>query len=257
MGPTTVSWVPLAPGEIYYGYRHYGPHSVVVNRNVHIERNVYINAKVKDAVVTIPKDHFLKPGKREPIRVIHTGNPFVGKGKVSGPPTEKPVQIGERRVPPRPVKESKEFKERTIPERKVTPKEQKGEPSPKVDKAVNKGPNDSSRGREPIRDKVEKGGQLPQQPRSIPTSPPVREKARPQDRSIQQQRQEKAVERGSSPNRGREEKKVESPGPVQRGGNPPEKINRNGGNERSRGGITTKSTPSQPSFVPGPRGLRL
>jgi hypothetical protein len=65
---------------------------------------------VKDAVVTIPKDHFLKPGKREPTRVIHTGNPFVGKGKVSGPPTEKPVQIGERRVPPRPVKESKNLR---------------------------------------------------------------------------------------------------------------------------------------------------
>jgi hypothetical protein len=254
MGPTTISWVPLAPGEIYYGYRHYGPHSVVINRNVHIERNVYINAKVKNSVVTIHKDHFLKPGKREPIRVIHTENPFVGKGKASGPPTEKPVQIEERKVPSRPVKE---FKERTIPEKKITPREQRGEPSPKVEKPVRKEPNDPSRGREPIRDKVEKREQPPQQSRSIPTSAPVREKARTQDRSAQQQRQEKAVERGSSPNRGSEEKRVESPGPIQRGGNPPEKINRSGGNERSRGGVITRSTPSLPSSVLGPKGMRM
>jgi hypothetical protein len=300
MGPTTISWVPLAPGEIYYGYRHYGPHSVVINRNVHIERKVYINAKVKDAVVTIHKDHFLKPGKREPIRVIHTENPFVGKGKVSGPPMEKPIQIGERKVPSRPVKE---FKPRTVPERKITMREQKGEPSQKVENPLKKEPNDSNRGGEPIREKigkggqpsqqprsipetkvrkdppkspttgkskeetsapvrpnpdrelirekVEKGGQSPQQPRSIPTSPPVRgEKARPQDRSVQQQRQEKAVERGSSPNGGREEKKVQSPGL-------PKKINRNGGDERSRGGMTTKSTPSQTRSGAGSKGIRL
>jgi hypothetical protein len=247
---------------------------VVINRNVHIERNVYINAKVKDAVVTIHKDRFLKHDKREPIRVIHTENPFVGKGKVSGPPTERPVQIGERKVPSRSVKE---FKERTIPEKKITPREQKGEPSPKVEKPVKKEPNDPNRSREPIREKVEKGGQPPQQPRSIPEikerkDPPksatigknkgeasalVREKARLQERSVQQQRQEKAVERGSSPNRGKEEKKVETPGSVQRGGNLPEKINRSGGNERSQGGITTRSTPSLPGSAAGPKGMRL
>jgi hypothetical protein len=210
---------------------------------------------VKNAVVTIPKDHFLKPGKREPIRVIYKENPFVGKGKVSGPPAEKPVQIGGRRVPSRPVKE---FKERTISERKTTPRDQREEPSPKVEKPVRKEPNDPNRSREPIRDKVEKGGQPSQQPRSIPTSPPpVREKARLQDRSVQQQRQEKAVERGSSPNRGREEKRVETPGPVQRGGNLPEKVNRSGGNERSQGGITTRSTPSLPGSAAGPKGMRL
>ena len=260
MGPTYVSWVPLAPGEIYYGYRHYGPHSVVINRvNVNIQRNVYINAKVKDAVVTIPKDRLLKHDKREPIRVIHRENPFVGKGKVSGPPTEKPVQIGERRVPSRPVKE---FKERTIPEKKITSREQRGEPSPNVEKPVRKEPNDPRRGREPIRDKVEKGEQPPQQPRSIPeikerkdppkspttgknkeeTSAPVREKALPQDRSVQHQRQEKAVERGSSPNRGREERKVENPGPVQRKVEPSAKISRNEVRDRSQGGMITRPT---------------
>jgi hypothetical protein len=226
----------------------------VINRNVHIERNVYINAKVKNAVVTIHKDRFLKHDKREPIRVIHTENPFVGKGKVSGPPAEKPVQIGERKVPSRPVKE---FKERTIPEKKITPREQKGESSPKVEKPVKKEPNDPNRSRESVRDKVEKGGQPSQQPRSIPTSAPVRESARFQERSLQQQRQEKAVERGSSANRGREEKKVESPGPIQRGSDPPVKINRNGGNEKSRGGITTRSTPSLPGSAAGPKGMRL
>jgi hypothetical protein len=239
IGPATISWVPLAPGEIYYGHRHYGPHSVVIHRNVRIERNVYINAIVKDAVVTIHKDRFLKHDKREPIRVIHTENPFLGKGKVSGPPTEKPVQIGERKVPSRSVKE---LKERTIPEKKITPREEKGESSPKIDKPVRKEPSDPNRSRQPIR-----------------TSAPVREKGRLQERSVQQQqqRQEKAVERGSSPHRGREEKKVENPGPVQRGGNLPEKINRSGENERSQRGITTRSTPSLPGSPAGPKGMRL
>lgn len=254
MGPSTISWVPLAPGEIYYGHRHYGPHSMVINRNVHIERNVYINAKVKNAVVTIHKDRFLKHDKREPIRVVHTENPFVGKGKVSGPPTEKPVQIGERKVPSRPVKE---FKERTISEKKITPREQKGESSPKVEKPVKKEPSDPYRSREPVRDKVEKGGQPSQQPRSIPTSAPVRENARFQERSVQQQRQEKAVERGSSASRRGEEKRVESSSPIQRGGNPLEKINRSGENERSQGRVTTRSTPSLPGSAAGPRGMRL
>jgi len=259
IGPRYVSWVPLAPGEIYYGYRSYGPHSAVIKRNVHRERNVYINAKVKNAVVAIDKDHFFKPGKREPIRVIHTENPFLGRGKVSGPPMEKPVQMGERKVPSRSVKE---FKERTIPERKVTPREQRGEPSPKVEKPVRKEPNDLNRGREPIRNKVEKGEQPPQQPRAIPEmkerkdlpkipvtgknkeerSAPVRGEARPQDRSVQQQRQEKAVETASSPTRGREEKKVESPGPVQRKVDPAAKINRDEVRERSQGGTVTRST---------------
>jgi hypothetical protein len=258
MGPTTVSWVPLAPGEIYYGYRHYGPHSAVIKRNVHIERNVYINAKAKDAVVTIHKDRFLKPGKREPIRVIHTENPFLGKGKVSGPPTEKPVQIGERKVPSRPVKEDKN---RTIPERKITPGEQRREPSPKVEKPLKKELSDPSRGREPIRDRVEKGEQPPQQPRSIPITLPVREKARPQDRSVQQQRQEKAVERGSSPNRGGEEKKVESSGPVQRKVDPPAGITRSQGREVPQGGrTTTQAAPESKGvkILPTPRsgGIR-
>ena len=33
--PTYVSWVPLAPGEIYYGHRYYGPNSVnATNLNI-------------------------------------------------------------------------------------------------------------------------------------------------------------------------------------------------------------------------------
>jgi len=51
----------LAPGEIYYGRRDYGPQSVNINQvNINIQKNVYSNARVKDAVVTVQKDSFSK-----------------------------------------------------------------------------------------------------------------------------------------------------------------------------------------------------
>ena len=103
IGPGDISWVPLAPGEIYYGHRYYGPHSVNITRvNIHNEKNVFINARVKDAVVSVPKDSFFK---RSPVKVAQVENPFLNPVKVSGPPTEKPVFLEGKRTPSRPLKE--------------------------------------------------------------------------------------------------------------------------------------------------------
>jgi Family of unknown function (DUF6600)/FecR protein len=104
IGPTYVSWVPLAPGEIYYGNRYYGPQSVNINQvNINIQKNVYINSRVKDAVVTVQKDSF---SKRNPVRISQVTNPFLNPGKISAPPTEKPVFLEGKKTPSRFIKES-------------------------------------------------------------------------------------------------------------------------------------------------------
>ena len=118
IGPTHVSWVPLAPGEIYYGHRYYGPQSVNINRvNIDIQKNAYINARVKDAVVTVHRDSFFR---RNPVRITKVENPFLQPAKVSGPPTEKPVFLEGKKTPPRFMRESVG---KVQPERKPLSKE--------------------------------------------------------------------------------------------------------------------------------------
>ena len=119
IGPNYVSWVPLAPGEIYYGYRYYGPYSVNLNRpNLSIPRNIFVNAKVKDAVVTLPKDSFFK---KHPVAKIEIKeNPFLNPGKISGPPVEKPLPQDKVKTPSRVLKEfpkvpKTEFKTERVP----------------------------------------------------------------------------------------------------------------------------------------------
>jgi len=83
IGPGRVLWVPLAPGEIYYGQRHYGPQSININQvNINIQKNVYINARVKDAVVTVHKDSFYR---KNLAKVTQAENPFLKPVKVSAP----------------------------------------------------------------------------------------------------------------------------------------------------------------------------
>ena len=115
-GPEFVAWVPLAPGEIYYGHRHYGPWSVNVTNvqvtNIHVT-NVFVNTKVTNAVVVVNKDSFVAGG-----RAHASFNPpkdvFAAGGRViAGPPPLRPViatspSVSSRQVtmPPRKSPES-------------------------------------------------------------------------------------------------------------------------------------------------------
>jgi hypothetical protein len=130
IAPTYVSWVPLAPGEIYYGNRYYGPQSVNINQvNINIQKNVYINARVKDAVVTVHRDSFFR---RNPVRIHQVTNPFLNPVKVSGPPIEKPSFLDGKKAQPRPVKE---YFDKVQTERRLSSKEWERENS-----SVEKGP---------------------------------------------------------------------------------------------------------------------
>jgi hypothetical protein len=116
--PTYVSWVPLAPRETYYGHGHYGPHSVNVNKlNIKTMNitNVYVNARVNNAVTLVHRDTFLT-GKH--ARIVNApANPFSGKVKVSpGRPDIRPVKATYAPIP------AKTVPKRALPSRQVLEK---------------------------------------------------------------------------------------------------------------------------------------
>ena len=115
--PTYVSWVPLAPADIYYGHGYYGPHSVNVTQinitHIDVHKIVYKNVRVQNAVTVVHHDTFVK-GKHVEVKVRE--NPFL-KEKISlGRPDIKPEkatampmikEIPQRRRPPEPIREIK------------------------------------------------------------------------------------------------------------------------------------------------------
>lgn len=116
--PTYVSWVPLAPGEIYYGYGYYGSHSVNLTKvnikNVNIT-NIYVNARVKNAVTVVSRDTFITGRK---IKVVNApDNPFLaGIRGFPGRPDIKPGRISAMPYPERSVPA------KILPARKLTEK---------------------------------------------------------------------------------------------------------------------------------------
>jgi len=90
--PEYVAWVPLAPGETYYGYGYYGPHSVNITNvsinNIYVKK-VYKNVYVNNAVTVVHKETFVK-GKPEPMQM--KDNPFLKQRISIGRPGLKPVR---------------------------------------------------------------------------------------------------------------------------------------------------------------------
>ena len=86
--PTHVGWVPLAPGEVYYGRGYYGRNSVNIT-NVNITRTniVYRNVAVNNAVTVVPRNAFAA-GRAERVRVRE--NIFAQRNAAIGRPDVKP-----------------------------------------------------------------------------------------------------------------------------------------------------------------------
>jgi hypothetical protein len=113
--PTYVSWVPLAPGEIYYGRGYYGPHSVSIT-NININKinitNVYVNAQVVNAVTVMNRRTFLT-GRTERL-VDAPRNPFTAGVKPSiGRPDIKPERATALPNP------AKALSQRELPSREI------------------------------------------------------------------------------------------------------------------------------------------
>jgi hypothetical protein len=85
-----VSWIPLAPGETYYGHGYYGPGSVNINtlqnRTFPANRN-FINRNARNAVRVVHRDTFLH-GRQ--VAVSAKENPFNQRNVEIGPPRFKP-----------------------------------------------------------------------------------------------------------------------------------------------------------------------
>ena len=115
--PTYVSWIPLAPGEIYYGHGYYGPHSVnITNININtinIAKVVYKNIHVLNAFTLIHHDTFVT-GRHVDINVrenpflrerIHIGRPDIKPERATVIPLVKEIPQAKR--PPVPIREIK------------------------------------------------------------------------------------------------------------------------------------------------------
>jgi hypothetical protein len=208
--PMYVSWVPLAPGEIYYGHGYYGPHSVNITRvnvtNINVTNVVYKNVHVHNSVTVLGHDDFVR-GKYKEVHVKE--NPFL-KEKISiGRPNIKPErptlmpaikEIPDRKRPPQKVieiqvKETKEKrplvkqrndsvmtpgkppKQMEVKGREVKPYVQKSEPA--------------TRGKPP----ESTGSQKEYRPAEKPTGKPT--ETRPTGRETEKTREVKPAERGS------------------------------------------------------------
>jgi len=222
--PTHVSWVPLAPREIYYGYGSYGPHSVnITNINintVNIGKVVYRNVHVHNAVTVVHHDTFIH-GRH--VEVRERENPFLRERIHVGRPNIKPErttvmpvvrEIPQVRRPPEKVQEIKvrEVKERRplvkerevsvlrpeSPPREMTIKRREGGP---VEKGIDRvGERPAVREMEKGRDrKPSQRVEKPSEPRPVEKERErTRERETPPDRSGKQSEfkpQEKTVEK--------------------------------------------------------------
>lgn len=128
--PTHVSWVPLAPREIYYGYGYYGPHSVnITNININtinVGRVAYRNVRVQNAVTVIHHDTFVH-GRH--VEVREKENPFLREKINVGRPDIRPERTTVAPVLPeipqikKPPEKIREIKVREIREKRPLARE--------------------------------------------------------------------------------------------------------------------------------------
>jgi len=179
--PEYVAWVPLAPGEVYYGYGYYGPHSVNITNininNIYVKK-VYKNVYVNNAVTVVHKETFVK-GKPEPVQM--KDNPFLKQRISIGRPEIKPVRETNRpdireiqsvKHPPSKIREIKVEelkKERPLVQRKTRSVMRPGS-------TVREMPLKPGKGRAPAERKIEKP-----EKQEVPME---KKKALPEQRSI-------------------------------------------------------------------------
>ena len=73
-----VSWVPLAPGETYYGNGYYGPHSVNMRNGgepVSHKQVIYSNARITNAVTVVSRQTFASGNAYRKLQIPE--NPFL------------------------------------------------------------------------------------------------------------------------------------------------------------------------------------
>jgi hypothetical protein len=209
--PTYVSWVPLAPREIYYGYGYYGPHSVNITQinitHIDIHKVVYKNVHVHNAVTVIHHDTFVK-GKQVEVKVrenlflkekISIGRPDIKPEKATFMPIVKDIPQAKR--PPEPIREirMKGLKEkRPLVREKESSVFRPGSPSKEMQLKVREGkppekgePGKPAGIKKPEREKIEK----PKVIRPSGRGPEIIKESRPPERGVEKRPVEKEVEK--------------------------------------------------------------
>lgn len=109
-----VAWVPLAPGEIYYGRGHYGRHSVNIT-NVNINQvnitNVYKNVYINNGVTVVNRNTFATSSTR-----IANVNQRVIQQKIF---TKNNISVGTPDI--KPTRASYFTSDKSIPQVKLPP----------------------------------------------------------------------------------------------------------------------------------------
>jgi Family of unknown function (DUF6600)/FecR protein len=89
--PDYVGWIPLAPGDIYYGYGYYGPGSINIT-TINVQTIVVLpprNAKIHNSITLLKRDTF---GTPRPLPLMFRDNPFLKHRDEFLPPAVKPKQ---------------------------------------------------------------------------------------------------------------------------------------------------------------------
>jgi hypothetical protein len=211
--PTHVSWVPLAPGEIYYGHGYYGPHSVNITQinitNIDIHKVVYKNVHVHNAVTIVHHDTFVK-GKPMEVKAkenlflkekISLGRPNIKPEKATLMPTVKDIPQTKR--PPEPIREikMKELKEkRPLVREKESSVFRPGSPSKEMQLKVKEvkppekgGPGKPKEIKQPEREKIEK----PKDVQPSGRSPQIFKESRPPEKGVEKPKELKPAQRGT------------------------------------------------------------
>jgi len=218
--PTYVSWVPLAPREIYYGHGYYGPHSVNITQinitHIDIHKVVYKNVHVHNAVSVVHHDTFVK-GKHVEVKVrenlflkekISLGRPDIKPEKATFMPIVKDIPQTKR--PPEQIREirTKELKEkRPLVREKESSVFRPGSPSKEMQLKVREGKPPEKGGpakptgiKQPEREKIEK----PKVIRPSGRGPEIIKESRPPEKGVEKPGVEKPKEfkpaqRGTEP----------------------------------------------------------
>ncbi len=109
-----VAWVPLAPGEIYYGRGNYGRHSVnIINVNINQVKtpNVYRNVNVGNGVTIVARNTFATATPR----IVNDDRRVIQKSIF----TKNNISVGTPAI--KPTRESYFASPRMIPQAKLPP----------------------------------------------------------------------------------------------------------------------------------------
>jgi hypothetical protein len=116
---SSIGWVPLAPGEVYYGRKRYGHGTVVYGSDTHsLPRPVYRNVTINNSVTVVTIDSFNRRNGYK--HVLRNENPFKQNKHVTPvipPPQPRKVRAD---LPKPPVTEAKPTMHTQQPGRNVS-----------------------------------------------------------------------------------------------------------------------------------------